>query len=96
MLPLPNQGTMLSLGQNEPLPPISSEWPEYHGRDAGTNPPLDVYGANRAEAIELPESLKLRPAAEPNAKFNKIEEPVRRTLRTSAALNLSMSGVGGV
>jgi len=76
------------------LPPISTEWPEYHGRNHGVAPPLNINGNPRRNSIPLPKTLKMRPAIEANEKFNEVEEPVRRSLRTGAALNLSMSGVG--
>lgn len=83
-----------NLAASDPLPPISSEWPIYCGRDAGIAPPLNINGEPRKNPVQIPKTLKMRPAGEANEKFNRVEEPVRRSMRTGASLNLSMSGVG--
>merc|ERR1712166_1571631 len=67
---------------------------DYEGRNIGINPPPNVYGEERTQPVDVPASLLMKPGKEQNSKFKEVEEPVRRPLRTSAALNLTLSGVG--
>jgi len=93
-MPLPRTSNM------QVLEPINYEGWEYGQPDAGTrgfgmNPPRDVYGNERPGVVgNVPRTLKMAPATEANERYQAIEDPVRRGLKTISAQNLQMGGVG--
>jgi len=71
------------------------EKPAMGTRGLGTNPSRDIYGNQRGAPVNnIPTTLKMQPAMEANERYQAIEDPVRRGLKTMSAQNLQMGGVG--